>query len=143
MGVRSITCNCGTEVEVDGPRPKCPNEDCGNVFNLGGQGLGLAPSAQSQGKTTEEEVRDFYTRIGCAVYKASAVGRTVGVSKGIPDLIVFGNDRHPGMWFHEVKSGGASLSDEQRAFQEECHKAGIPHVVGNAMDAADYLGLLD
>lgn len=150
MGVTSITCNCGAEVEVKDGRPVCP--ECETTYDLTGQGLGVgaatSPSTKRRssrqiGKDEEENVIKFYRKIGCRVYEVRPFYSAKGVSKGIPDLTVFAADcklaPHP-FWYHEVKAGKGRQSPEQREFGELCEEAGVPYVLGDSRDAARFLG---
>src|SRR5262245_23970085 len=77
------------------------------------------------GRAEEKAVAELYALAGCVVYRLHDTGQTRGNSgrrfatnsPGIPDLMVF----HVGtrqFWFHEVKSGTATPTPEQRRFAQ-------------------------
>lgn len=148
--VRSITCTlCNTEIEPKGTRVvDCP--ECGETYRLpfavGKGGSSSAPRPETE-KTTEQKAIEFYQAVGCAVYKTSQAQKPVGMSKGIPDLIVFAGDysKAPApAWYHEVKRPGRDprqgQSPEQATFEQHCEAAGIPYILGDATAAAQFLG---
>lgn len=150
MGVKSITCNCGAEVEVKDGRPVCT--ECDTAYDLHGQGLGVGAatspstgggSSRAKGKSAEDNTIEFYRKLGCRVYEVRPFYTAKGISKGIPDLTVFadGMKNAPApFWYHEVKAGNSRQSPEQREFQQLCEEAGIPYVLGDSREAARFLG---
>lgn len=148
MAVTGIICPaCNTDFRPEGERPTCP--DCGETLDLSSLGIETGLSG-GQEKSVERRCIELYRTLGCVVYKTSQPQRPVGVSKGIPDLLVFRADCTcdvPELWFHEVKPtdelelAEAKQSDEQGAFEALCGEAGVTYLLGGVGTAARFLGL--
>lgn len=149
---RALLCNnCGTEIPVEDPSSSVTCPECGDTYPLDFPKISepVEPSSlpSEEEKSTEQRVITFYQSLGCTVYETSQAQKPVGMSKGIPDLIVFGafSQKAPArFWFHEVKRAGADPRQtqrrEQREFEEYCEAAGIPYVLGDATAAAQFFG---
>lgn len=148
--VRAVTCTrCGTDIKPNGSKVvDCP--ECDETYRLpfavgGGRQESRSRTPETE-KSTERKTIEFYRSLGCAVYETSQAQKPVGMTKGIPDLMVFAGDysKAPApMWFHEVKRPGrgrAGQSPEQATFENLCETAGIPYVLGDATAAAQFLG---
>lgn len=131
---------CGQDVPVTGATVTC---SCGEIYRGLGDLAGSTATPQEEGKSGEEKAIDFWRGLGAAVYKLSQPSRARGMTRGVPDLLIFGRGSRlaPPVAFHEVKSGSGRLTRHQERFRELCQEAGVPHVVGDAKAAAEFLGL--
>lgn len=137
----SLICQqCSAETALGGETTTC--RGCGTEYKTGE--LSGRASGRQRGTSEEWRVRDFYRRMGCAPYKLSQPQRAK-MSKGVPDFYVFRADCRldvpAAAWWHEVKAGSAIPSPEQRQFLALCDQASVPYVVGDAVAAAEFLGL--
>lgn len=133
--------SCGSDVPVEGDTSTCP--ECGETYPTEGLAGSSSPTPQQTGKSAEMDVLQFWRMLGARPYKLSTPGRPRGVSRGVPDFLVFGADcdRAPELLFHEVKAGSGRLSEHQEEFRAYAEAAAIPVVVGDASAAAEFLGL--
>lgn len=69
---------------------------------------------------------------------AGAIGKRMGMVKGLPDIGLFRSIGR--VAFIEVKTKKGRLSPEQRAFQSWCREWGVPHCVARSVeDARDFI----
>jgi hypothetical protein len=95
-------------------------------------------------KQVEAWIIELYQKVGCIVHKTSQRQRPVGMTVGIPDLIVFCPRRNL-MFFHEVKRDGGRQSPGQEAFEIACRQCGVRYVlggIGTARSILEELGIL-
>ena len=90
-----------------------------------------------------KEITEFLTLIGHIVYSTEQGYRPARggtrMSPGIPDLLVFGTPELP-FYFVEVKAPGGKMRGSQRAFQSECERMSVPHLVAwDVRDVFDWL----
>lgn len=150
MTARALECSCGAELDVSdargGDRVTCAR--CGSEWELPPGVEGVARVEVEDEKAVERDVIRAYRRVGCKVWKTSQPQRAVGMTKGLPDLVVFrgeGPGELPSLWFHEVKptddlsEARRRQTDEQEEFEVACGEAGVPYVLGGARPAAEFL----
>lgn len=87
---------------------------------------------------TEKEVEkgciDLLKSLGFGVYKTSTPRVPIGVTSGLPDLLIFNPTSKPAFWFLEVKrmvskKRKTKLRPSQIAFKKLCEESGVPYRV--------------
>lgn len=90
------------------------------------------------------EITDFLKLIGHVVYSTEQGYRPARggtrTTPGIPDLLVFGTGPELPFFFIEVKAPGGKMRGSQVAFQAECERMNVPHLVAwDVRDVFDWL----
>lgn len=83
-------------------------------------------------------IAPLYGSCGFAVFATSARNKPVGITPGIPDLLIRATNL--GIAFeHEVKVGTYRQSQEQYTYMLAAEQSGVPYILGDVTSANDFL----
>ena len=85
-------------------------------------------------KEVEKGCINLLKSLGFGVYKTSQPRVPIGMTSGLPDLLVFNPTSKPAFWFLEVKrmvteKRKTKLRASQVAFKKLCEESGVPYRV--------------